>query len=152
MKKLLPTLVLLILSFSLLGCGNKTLPQSTFKDNFTIGTIVEGNTQYLIPESRQAFSSEYGESEQPFSQKQEEMTLQIEAVNIPKFFTAVRSDIEETLVESGASIVGQGTDGVTGSSFSIQYQQNQVYGTIFVWGVRGEETTYTLIVLITEKK
>ena len=150
MKKSMLLILLLLLSFSMFSCRSETLSQSSFKEEFTIGAVVENNAQYLIPGSRQLFSSEYGESEQPFTQKQEEMTLQIEAADIPDFFTAVRFEVEEAIFDSGASVIGQGSGGVTGASFSIQYQQDQTYGTIFVWGVRGEETNYTIIVLITE--
>jgi hypothetical protein len=150
MKKSMLLIILLLLSFSMFSCRSETLSQSSFKEEFTFGEIVENNAQYLIPGSRQLFSSEYGESEQPFTQKQEEMILQIEAADIPDFFTAVRSDVEEAIVGSGANIVGGGSGGVIEASFSIQYQQDQSYGTIFVWGVRGEGTNYTIIVLISE--
>ena len=149
MQKSILILSLLILSASLCGCGSEVSSQSTFKEKFTIGTFVEDNAQYLIPGPRELFGSEYGPSE-PFTQKQEEIVFQIEPVDLPAYFTVIRSGIEESIIGSGASIVGQGSGGVTGTSFSIQYRANEVYGTINVWGVRGEGTTYTLIVLITE--
>ena len=141
---------MLILSISLFGCGSEAPSLSTFMDNFTIGTIIEDNSQYLIPGARQLFSSEYGSPEQPFTQKQEEITLQIESVDLSDFLTAIRSDIEKSIVDSGASIVGRSSGGVTGASFSVQYRQDQTYGIINVWGVQGEGTNYTIIVLITE--
>jgi hypothetical protein len=143
-------LVLLILSINLSGCGSEASSQSTFKDNFTIGAIVEDNVQYLIPESRELFSSEYGEADQPFMQKQEEIALKIDSADVTAFTAAIRSGIEKSIINSGASIVGHGSGGVTGTSFSIQYRENEVYGIINVWGVRGEGTNFFLIVLITE--
>lgn len=149
MKKSILILALLILSASLFGCGNEAPSQSTFKENFTIGTTVEDNAQYLIPGSRELFGAEYGPPV-PFTQKQEEIALQIEPTDLPAFLTAIQSGIEESIINSGASIVGHGSGGVTGTSFSIQYRENEIYGVINVWGVRGEGTTFTLIVLITE--
>ena len=141
---------MLILVFNLVGCSGVPPAQSSFKENFTIGTIVEDNVQYLIPGSRELFGSEYGASEQPFTQKQEEIVLQIKPADLSAFVAAIQSGIEESIINSGASIVGHGTGGVTGTSFSVQYRENDVYGIINVWGVRGEGTTFTLIVLITE--
>ena len=149
MKKLILVFSLLILSTSLFGCGNEAPSQSMFKENFTIGTIVEGNTQYLIPGSRVLFGAEYG-SPVPFTQKQEEITLQVEPADLPVFLAAIRSGIEESIINSGASSVGHGSGSVTGTSFSIQYRENEIYGVINVWGIPGEGTAYTLIVLITE--
>lgn len=141
---------LLILSISLFGCRSETTPQSTFKETFSIGTIVEDNAQYLIPESRELFGSEYGAVDEPFTQKQEEITLQIDPDNLSAFVAAIQSGIEKSIVDSGANIVGRGSGGVTGTSFSIQYREDQTYGVINVWGVRGEGTNFFLIVLITE--
>jgi len=151
MKKSFFILSLLILSASLFGCTSEAAPsQSTFKDNFTIGAIVEDNAQYLLPESRELFSSEYGEVDQPFTQKQEEIALNIDPADITAFTVAIQSGIEESIIDSGASIVGHGSGGLTGTSFSIQYRQDQIFGVVNVWGVRGEGTSFFLIVLVTE--
>ncbi len=149
MQKSILVLVLLILSASLSGCGSEVPSQSTFKENFTIGVIIEDNAQYLIPGSHELHGSEYGPPE-PFTQKQEEIVFQIEPADLPVFLTAIRSGIDEAIINSGASIVGRGSGGGTDTSFSIQYRANEAYGVINVWGIRGEGTTYTLIVLITE--
>jgi hypothetical protein len=140
---------LLILSAGLFGCGSAAPSQSSFKENFTIGAIVEDNAQYLIPSSRVLFGSEHG-SPELFTQKQEEIVFQIEPADLSAFLAAIRSGIEESIINSGASIVGRGSGGVNDTSFSIQYRVDEAYGVINVWGVRGEGTTYTLIVLITE--
>jgi hypothetical protein len=150
MKKTAIVFILLVLSISLFGCGSETPPQSTFKDDFTIGTIVEENSKLLISGPRQLSGSEYGSSEQPFTQKQEEITFQIESTELSDFFTAIQAGIDESITSSGASIVGHGTGGITDTSFSVQYLQDQSYGTIYVWGVRGEGTNYFLIMIITE--
>jgi hypothetical protein len=34
--------------------------------------------------------------------------------------------------------------------FSLTYEESGVYGTVHVWGIPGEESNYTLIMLITE--
>jgi len=143
---------LLTLGIGLFGCGSEVSSQSTIKEDFTIGTIVEDNAQYLIPGSRELFSSEYGASEEPFTQKQEEMTLQIDPADLPVFVAAVQAGIDESIINSGASIVGRGSGGLTGTSFSVQYREDQTYGVINVWGVRGEGTNFFLIVSITESK
>jgi hypothetical protein len=121
-----------------------------FKDNFTIGTIVEDNEQYLIPGSRELFSNEYGTSGKPFTQKQEEIALQIDPSDLSAFIAAIQSGIDEAITTNGASIIGRGSAGLTGTSFSVQYRENEVYGIINVWGVRGEGTNFFLIVSITE--
>ena len=75
MKKTMFILVLFILNIGLSGCGSETPSQSSFKDDFTIGTIVEDNSQFLIPGTRELSGHEYGATERPFTQKQEEIAL-----------------------------------------------------------------------------
>ena len=154
MKRSILNLFLIILGFNLIGCSSENsarIPSpSTFKENFTIGAMVEDNTQYLIPGARPLSGNESGASDQPFTQKHEEMELQIEATDIATFMTAIQSAIEESILDNGASIVGHGSGGVTGSSFSIKYRENEIFGVINVWGIRGEGTTFFIIVLITE--
>jgi hypothetical protein len=149
-KKAAFIFVLFILSIGLSGCRSEAPSQSSFKDNFTIGTIVEDNAQYLIPGDRALSGSEYGTADEPFTQKQEEIVLQINPADLSPFVSAIRFDIEESIINSGASIVGHGSGGLTGTSFSIQYRENQTYGVINVWGVHGEGTDFFLIVMITE--
>lgn len=150
MKKTMFIFVLFILSIILSGCRSEDLSQISFKDNFTIGTIVEDNSQFLIPGNRELSGNEYGATERPFTQKQEEIALQIDPANVSAFFAAIQAGIDESITSRGASIVGRGTGGITGTSFSVQYLQDQTYGTINVWGVHGEGTNYFLIVIITE--
>ena len=153
MKTLFQLSMLCFLVFSLTGCGSsaKDNPrsQSAFKENFSIGTIVEDNAQYLIPGSRQLVGLESGPPE-PFTQKQEEMLIHIEPAYLPTFITALRSGIEEAIIDSGASIDGHAQGGVTGTSFSISYRENDIYGVINIWGAPGDGTDYFILMLITE--
>jgi len=75
--------------------------------------------------------------------------LQIDQADLPAFLSALRSGIEEAIVDSGASVDGHGQGGLTGTSFSISYRENDIYGVVNVWGV-GEDTDYYILVLITE--
>ena len=156
MKHIAKGLTLWVLVLILSGCGNtkntSSKSQSTFRENFSIGTIVEGSSQYLIPGSRVLFGSESGQPMPlvPFEQKQEEMTLQIDPAELPAFITSVRSEIEESIINSGATIVEHGSGGVTGTSFSISYREDDLYGVINIWGAQGEGTNYYLLMFITE--
>lgn len=150
MRKSPLVLTLIILSSSLFACRSSVPSQSSFKENFSIGTIVVENEHFLIPEARELFASEYGSSDDPFTQKKEEMTLQIEQEELPAFITALRAGVEESILDSGASIVGYGSGGVTGMSFSIQYREDELFGVINLFGIRGEGKNFFLIVLITE--
>jgi len=147
------TIICLIIA-GLTGCvsptNNISTSQSAFWESFSIGPIVENNEQYLLPGSRPLFGSESGSSEQPFMQKHEEITLQIDPADLSAFLLDVQSDIEETITNSGASIVGHGSGGVTGTSFSISYRENDIFGVVNVWGAQGEGTDYYLLMIITE--
>jgi hypothetical protein len=151
MKRLI-ALCLIVLSLS--GCGtigkDNLKAQSVFWESFSIGTIVENNERYLLPGSRQAFGTESGSSEQPFTQKKEEITLQIDPADLTAFHQSIQSDIDEAIVNSGANIIGRGSGGVTGTSFSIDYREEDIYGVINFWGAQGEGTKFFLIVLIYE--
>ena len=151
MKRFLVILCFVVLPLT--GCGSSSKgnsrSQSVFKENFSIGTIVENNEQYLIPGSRQLVGSESGPPE-PFTQKQEEMIIQINPADLPDFLSALRSSVEEAIVNSGAQIVGRGSGGVTGTSFSTSYRENDIYGVVNIWGAPGEGTDYFILMLITE--
>lgn len=153
MKQFFNFIIISMTMAGLAGCvssaRNDSAPQSAFREGFSIGTIVEGNTQYLSPEPRQLFGSESGPPE-PFTQKQEEMIIHIDQADLPAFLSALRSGIEEAIIDSGASIDGHGQGGVTGTSFSISYREGDIYGVINIWGVQGEGTDYYLIMMITE--
>ena len=155
MKQIFNFVTFCLLAVSLAGCGippkNASASQSAFWVDFSIGTIVDENTQYLVSESRDLYSSEYGPPE-PFEQRQEEMTIQIEADDLPVFLSALQSGIDEVIIASGATIVGRSTGGVTGTSFSISYSENDIYGVVNVWGAYGEGSTYYLLAIVTEER
>lgn len=150
MRKSVLVLTLIILSSSFFACRRSVPSDSAFKENFSIGRIVAESEQFLMPGSRALYASEYGSADDPFTQKKEEIALQIEQEELPAFNTALRAGVEESILDSGASIVGNGSGGVTGTSFSIQYREDEVFGVINLWGIRGEGTTFFLVVLITE--
>ena len=147
---LITCLTLVGLSGCITSMKNGTTTRSAFWESFSIGTIVENNEQFLLPGSRQLFGSESGASEQPFMQKQEEITLQINPADLPTFLLDMQSYIDEAIIESGATIVGRGSGGVTGTSFSISYREDDIYGVINVWGAQGKGTDYYLLMIITE--
>ncbi|UCC62502.1 MAG: hypothetical protein JSV36_17325 [Anaerolineae bacterium] len=63
----------------------------------------------------------------------------------------MRFDIEQTLTSNGATIQGGGFgDQADIKHFSVRYSEDETDGVINVWGVRGEGTSFTVIVLITE--
>jgi len=153
MKQIFNFVTTCLLAVGLVDCGalakNASASQSVFWENFSIGIIVEENSQYLASETRQLSGSESGPPE-PFEQKHEEMALQIEAADLPAFLAALQSGIEDAIIDSGATIVGRGAGGVTGTYFSISSRENDIYGVVNVWGAQGEGTTYYLLAIVTE--
>jgi hypothetical protein len=152
MKKIGFVVVLLVTMASLCGCRHKTHRQirNTFTTDFSLNTVIENNERFLLDQSHRMSGSESGFQE-PFIQSHQEIIIQIDPVNVPDFMMAVSSDIEEALIKSDACILGRedgsNTDIV---HFSFSYSENEVRGTIHVWGIHGEATNYTIIVLITE--
>jgi hypothetical protein len=182
MKRPVWAFALVIVLCTLGGCGNArrgtSIPPSAFLEGFSIGSIIEANESYLI--AKQTVSS--GMLSEPpvsFYQKHEIATVQIDPIRIEGFVEAVRSDIEQALMRTGAEITGLGGDhpeeieqalirsGVNlprrGTdrpgpeespddlkAFSFRYSEDQADGVINVWGVRGPGTSFKLIVLITE--
>ena len=150
MKKTVFVFTMFIVVFILVGCGGASPSQSTFKTNFSLGSIVEANQQYLLDETRVTSGSEVGPREL-FTQQHEEMIIQIDSTNISAFMEALRMEIEQELVSNTARVVGRESNGLENLEyFSFNYSEGPIYGIINVWGVRGEGTTFTLIMLITE--
>ena len=182
MKRFILPFALLSVLCALVGCGDArrgpSVPPSAFLADFSLGSIVEANERHLI--AKQTVSSGMV-SEPPLSfyQKHEIATVQIDPTQIDAFIEAVRSDIEEALMRTGAEITGLGGDhpreieqALTRSginpprrgtdrpspedspddlkSFSFRYSEDKAHGVINVWGVRGQRTSLKLIVLITE--
>ena len=152
MKKPFLIFIFLALSISLLGCRSEsTLQQSTFKSNFSLNAIVEANREYLLEETRVIGGAEVGPRE-PFVQSHEEIIVQIDPANISSFFQSVRLDVSQSLTDSNANVLGQEVNGNQDIGFfSYSYGENDLYGTITVWGVRGEGTNFYLITIITER-
>ena len=143
-------LVLIVVSVSLFGCGSEPPSQSTFKSNFSLNSVIENNKEFLLEETRMSSGAASGLRE-PFEQSHEEMTIQIDPSNISTFLQAIRLEIGHSLADNNANVLGQETNGNESVGFfSYNYSENDLYGTITVWGVPGDGTSYTLIVLITE--
>jgi len=151
MKRSLHMLVLLLIIACLVGCGSttQTSSQSTFKANFSLNTIVENNKQFLLEEARHSSGAENGFQE-PFVQSHEEMTIQIDPNNVSEFILAIRSDIEQAIIDSDGRMLGSEGGSNDPEHFSFSYSENEIQGTIHVWGIPGEGTNFTLIALITE--
>lgn len=151
---------------------------SAFMESFTIGSIIEANEQYLVAKHTVS-SGTLSEPPSSFFQMHEQAIVDVDPAQVSPFMQAVRLDIEQALADSGAEIVGLGGDhpeelervlaeqGITrdaraedrpsrpgapteGTYFSFRYSVGATQGAINVWGVRGQETSYTVIVLITE--
>jgi hypothetical protein len=151
---------------------------SAFMESFSIGSVIEANEQYLVAKHTVS-SGELFEPPASFFELQELAIIEVDSIQAPPFLQAVRQDIEQALVDNGAQIVGVSGDhperleralaeqGITrdsqredrparpgapedGTHFAFRYSVDQTRGAIHVWGVRGQGTNYTVIVLITE--
>ena len=158
MKQRLFVIALFIIICGLAGCGTETrAEQSAFKTAFSLGSIVEANQQLLLPGPRVSSGSEAGPTE-PFTQANEVMTVQIDAADVLAFMEAVQAGIQESLVGSGAELLGGGGSASldpTGTlsdpvHFSFSYREDDLFGSINVWGVPGAGSTLSLIVTIVE--
>lgn len=150
MKKIMFILILIIVSIGLFGCGSEPPSQSTFKSNFSLNSVIENNKEYLLEETRMSSGTASGLRES-FEQSHEEMTVQIDPSNISTFMQAIRLEIGQSLADNNASVLGQEVNGNENVGFfSYSYSEDGLYGTITMWGVPGDGTSYTLIVLITE--
>jgi hypothetical protein len=143
--------VLLIAVVSLFGCRQttQTPSQSAFKANLSLNAVIENNKQFLLEEARHSSGAESGIQE-PFIQSHEEMVIQINPNSVPEFMAAVRSDIEQAIIDSDARMLGSEGGSNDTKHFSFSYSENEIQGTIHVWGVPGEDTNFTIIALITE--
>jgi hypothetical protein len=151
-------LLILILIAGLTACVNADdeFEQNAFSQSFSIGEHIEANEAFLIAKHTVSSGSESVPPES-FFQLYEVATVEIDPEDVPDFMGAVRSSIEMELYDSGAEIVGRGGDveGRGGNPddltyFSFRYSDEGAGGVINVWGVRGEGTNYTLLVLVTE--
>jgi hypothetical protein len=69
---------------------------------------------------------------------------------VPEFMAAVRSDIEKVLIDSDTRILGSESELNGAGHFSLSYRENEITGAIHMWGIPGEDTNFTIIILITE--
>jgi len=161
MNRIARILISVIIAFGLVGCGivgrnvsdEERIPdQSQFKENFSIGTIIEDHQELLIDGPRTLSGMEAGPRE-PFVQRHEYMTIQIDQGNITTLLNSIQSDVEEALSNSGANIVGTGgTDAYADpiAYLSYSYNDGPLYGVIDVWAIRGEKMDLIIIAQITE--
>jgi hypothetical protein len=157
MKKSHFTVIIIITAICLSSCLVKRdqIPQtqSTFKEGFSIGPIVETNKGYLLDGPLPLSGMQAGPIE-PFIQSQEEMIVQIDPMVATDFMKIIKSDVEESINASGANIVGKGGGVLVDSSdilfFSFSYTQDSFYGVINIWGVRGDADKLLIIAQITE--
>jgi len=158
MKKTAFLVMLSISIFGLVSCGvvNKetSRQQSNFKENYSIGSIVEAHQELLLEGSRGLSGSEAGPPE-PFVQSQEVMILQVDSANATPLLEAIRSDIVEAIGNSGATILGSSGSDVRAepiAHFSYSYGEEPFYGVLNIWGLQGEGNTLIIISEITESK
>ena len=165
MRRFILLVAVLVVLASLGGCrnaaGRERPSESAFLASFSLAPILEANEQYLIAKH---ISSGDSVSEPPlgFFQKHEVATVKVDDTNASAFMEAVRSDIEQDLVSSGATIHGRGRGGNDGQVpegdlpdtdyYSLRYRQDRTEGAVNIWGVRGAGTNFVLIVLITESQ
>ena len=159
MKRTIQLTIIFVVTFGLVSCGivsQKTsaaeIPeQSTFKENFSIGDIIEAHTDLLVEGPRTLSGMEAGPRE-PFVQCQEYMVVQVDDDNAADLMQAIQADIQGELTSSGANILGGGADFQPDAIayFSQNYSDGEFYGAITVWAVKGPENNLNIIVLLTE--
>jgi hypothetical protein len=123
---------------------------------FSLGSILEANKQFLSTQEIASGGTVSGPT-RPFFQRREEAIVQIEPSESPAFMEAVQADIERSLIDSGAKIVGRASGrqgpGVSPTDIvelDIRYSDGRTDGVVNVWGVRGQGTSWILIVILTE--
>ncbi len=158
MKKILFLLTISITILGLAGCGTAQDSawgeQSNFKQNYSLGQIIEAHQELLMEGPRTLSGSEAGPIE-PFIQSQEEMILQVEPSNAAALLEAIRSDIHETLEKNSVRLLGSSGSDVNldpVAHFSYSYGEGPFYGVINIWGFQGEGNTLIIISEITESK
>lgn len=158
MKRTILLMTLMITLGSLFGCEvvrqESSSDQSRFKQNFSLGSIVINHSELLLEGPLASSGMEAG-PRAPFTQSQEYMTVPISPENTTALLTSIQSDMQDSLSEYGANILGSsGNDKLANpiAYFSINYSEGSFYGTVNIWGVRGEGNTLILISEITESR
>jgi hypothetical protein len=162
MKRFHFLIIVVFVIMFLTGCrSNDSEPTREFYTNFSIGKIVEDNETYLLegaidssgalfPGSRVLIGSESGPPE-PFIQRYEEISFQINENDHEAFVSAVKMDIQQAITDSGASVEGYSQGGGDDTNyFSFDYTHDQIFGTIHVWAVNSPDSRMNIIVLLTE--
>lgn len=156
MRRFVFVLLILGLFFGISSCAGSVTGQarSTFYATFSLGEIVAGQEQFLLPKALSLSGTEAGPTAPPY-QKHEEMIVQIDPANKSKFIEAVKADTQQAILDSGARIEGQGGSfqELTGGPIdyiSFRYSQGEASGIINLYGVVGEGTNYIITLIITE--
>ena len=161
MRRTVQLLMVMLTTCGLVSCGivsreisslETPQEQSTFKQTYSIGPVIEAHKELLIDGPRALSGMEAGPRE-PFIQSHEYMVIQVDSDNATSLFESIRSDVGETLSNSGAMI--EGSSGMDARAnpiayFSYSYTEGPFYGVVDVWGVRGEGTQFILISQVTE--
>ncbi len=155
MKRKVFVLISLILLLSNTGCGNvedtPIEPSNSFAEEFSIRDILDVNEMHLI--TIETVSGSKTESFFPLYYKNEEAIVQLDPENEVAFMEAVWSDVQAAIRKSGALIDSADKRAVEKAEhFSCKYNDGEMSGLIDMWGVQGQGTEYTLIVLIVESK
>ncbi|MCJ7702786.1 MAG: hypothetical protein MUO62_14480 [Anaerolineales bacterium] len=137
MKKSIQILILIATAYSLVSCGisrkitsgETTQEKSSFKESFSIGSIIEAHQDLLINGPRTLSGMEAGPRE-PFVQSHEYMTIQVDSDETTILFESITSDVEEALSNSGATIIGHGGNDAQLNPvgyFSYSYSEGPIY-------------------------
>jgi hypothetical protein len=153
MKNFALLFVMLGFFASLSGCKGSTSEShhSTFKDDFLINEVIENNRQLLLDEAWHSSGAESGPGDR-LNQFHQETVVQIDPSNVLEFMTALRSDIQQSLIDSDLRILGSEAGSNMMQHFSFSYGGNKMQGSIHVWGILGRETEFAIITLITENE
>lgn len=153
MKKLLGWALVLVLVGIFLTACKSTGGQagSTFYSTFSIAETASKLDRYLLPGPMIVQGMEAG-PRGSLIQRHEEIVLPIDDQDIPLFLQALKLSIREEIEHSGAAIQDSqlGSSDLAVDTFSFGYQQDGHTGSIFFWGIPGDENTLVLVALLTE--
>ena len=153
MKRKMFVLISLILLLSNTGCGNvedaPIEPPSSFAEEFSIREILVANGAQIIANS----GREVTESSIPLYHKDEETIVQLDLGNENEFMETVWSRVQSEIRQSGALIHSADKRAQEEAEhFTCQYSNGEISGLINLWGIRGQDTEFTVIALIVESK
>ena len=153
MKRKMFVLISLIFLLGNTGCGNvkdtPIEPPSSFAEEFNIRDILEANGTQLIANS----GREVTESSIPLYHKDEEAIVQLDLGIEVELMETVWANVQAEIRKSGALIHSADKRAQEKAEhFTCQYSNGEVSGLINLWGIRGQDTEYTVIALIVESK